>query len=147
MSESLDYIEPEPYNFPYEDYNIIGDTSEIDKIINFYGSININVIDVMTTLSKSSSNYVTIGTSKVGSVIDALEFAVKNLKETCSAPIEKILFNVWIKRRTSTLSVKDLNDMVDYIDHEFKGIRVVWGVANDESLDDKVKITLIVASK
>ena len=36
----------EPYKFPYEEYRIIGDTVEIDKVINTCGFINIEVDDV-----------------------------------------------------------------------------------------------------
>lgn len=49
--------EPEPYKFPYEDYQIIGDTTEIDKVIQTAGIINIGVADITSTLSTDTLNY------------------------------------------------------------------------------------------
>lgn len=54
----------EPYKFPYEEYRIIGDTVEIDKVINTCGFINIEVDDVRTALSKEKVNYVSTGVAE-----------------------------------------------------------------------------------
>ena len=64
FAELLDTLEaPEPYRFPYEDYKIIGDTGEIDKIIYAHGIINLDLTDVASTLSTEAANYLSVGTA------------------------------------------------------------------------------------
>lgn len=91
-----------PYKFPYEDYEIIGDAAEIDRIINTSGFININTMDIESTLSKESANYVTVGAADdEGCIANALKVAIGKL------PIEignvsKLLFNLWMPKNMST---------------------------------------------
>ena len=51
----------ESYKFPYGNYKIIGDTGEIDRIINTCGVINVDIIDITSTLSTEADNYVAVG--------------------------------------------------------------------------------------
>ena len=47
--------------FPYEDYRIIGDMTELDKVVNTCGFINLNVADITSVLSTETANYVSVG--------------------------------------------------------------------------------------
>ena len=136
-----------PYIFPYEDYQIVGDTAEIDRIINTCGFINLGVSDIVSTLSKESVNYVTVGSADdEGCIANALKVAIGKL------PIEignvsKLLFNIWMPKNMPT-PMTEMQSMIDIINPLSYDIDICWGCAHDESLDgQQVKVTLIAASK
>ena len=134
-------------SIPYEDYEIIGNTFYVDKILIKHGIINISEEDVLATLNSSGTNYVTTGLSDNGTALEAFEDALKNLRDMTSCPLGKMLFNIWVNTTNSQLSVVDMKSITNYIDSELKDIDVVWGVAIDESLGDEIKVTLIASSK
>lgn len=148
FAELLDTLEvPEPYRFPYENYMIIGDTAEIDKIISTCGFINIDIVDIESTLSKDEVNYVTIGSADgEGCIANALKVAIGKL------PIEigntsKILFNIWVPKDMPS-PLNEMKIMTDSISNLSSYIDVIWGYAFDESLTgQQVRVSLIAASK
>lgn len=136
-----------PYKFPYEDYEIVGDTTEIGWVINTDGFINLDVADIVSTLSKESVNYVTVGSADgEGCIANALKDAVSKL------PIEignvsKLLFNIWMPKNMPS-PMAEMQSMIDIINPLSSDIDICWGCAFDESLDgQQVKVTLIAASK
>lgn len=146
LIDTLDVLET-PYKFPYEDYEIIGDTAEIDRIINTCGFINISTMDIESTLSKESSNYVTVGSADgEGCIANALNVAIGKL------PIEignvsKLLFNIWMPKSMPS-SMTEMQSMAEFIQPLSSDIDLCWGCALDESLKgQQAKVTLIAASK
>lgn len=151
MLEHLDPIEPypiEPYKFPYGDYTIIGDKSEIDTMINTHGYMNIDVGDVERVLSKTSPNYVTTGYGEGGNgLLNAFNQSINKLPISLSA-VSHILFNIYVPK-TNDITTKQLDNFLKsdaYCDLP-ANIFVFWGVAVDESLDNEIKVTLIASSK
>lgn len=146
--ELWDFLFKEPYKFPYNDYKIIGDTAEIDKIINTCGYINIDVGDIEKTLSCETTNYViTGGAEGVGCIANALKDAVSKLPIAIDR-IANLLFNIWVSK-TMDSPLKELNSMTEFIRELPGDFNCFWGVAyDDESLNgQQAKITLIAASK
>ena len=131
----------------YQDYNIIGNTFAIHEILIKNGIINISNEDVLATLNSSGTNYVTTGLSNNGTALEAFEDALKNLRNMTSCRIGKILFNIWVNTENTTLSLVAMKSITDYIERELKDIDVLWGVAIDKSLENKIRITLLAASK
>lgn len=149
FAELLDTLEvPDtPYKFPYKDYEIVGDTVEIDRVINTCGNINIDVADIESTLSKDAVNYVTIGSADgEGCIANALKGAIGKL------PIEigntsKILFNIWMSKNMQS-PMTEMKSMTDFIKSMPSDINICWGCAYDESLEvQQAKVSLIAASK
>lgn len=149
FAELLDTLEiPDTsYTFPYKDYEIVGDTAEIDRIINTCGFINLDVSDIVSTLSKESVNYVTVGSADdEGCIANALKVAIGKL------PIEignvsKLLFNIWMPKNMPT-PMTEMQSMIDIINPLSSDIDICWGCAHDESLEgQQAKVTLIAASK
>lgn len=132
---------------PYQDYNIIGNTFAIHEILIKNGIINISNEDVLATLNFLGTNYVTIGLSNNGTALEAFEDALKNLRDMTSCRIGKILFNIWVNTENTTLSLVAMKSITDYIERELKDIDVLWGVAIDKSLENKIRVTLLAASK
>lgn len=93
-----DFTQPEPYKFPYEDYQIIGDTTEIDKVIQTAGIINIDVDDITSTLSTDTLNYVTVGYSE--NIYNAIEQSVENMPIP-ETDVAKCFFIFWFPKMTS----------------------------------------------
>ncbi|MDE7115586.1 MAG: hypothetical protein K2O56_04075, partial [Muribaculaceae bacterium] len=84
--------------FPYENYIIIGDSGEIDKIINTGGLINIEVEDITSTLSETSVNYVTTGYAEgTNRFSDAFKNALEKLPVAVDR-ISNLLINIWMPK-------------------------------------------------
>ena len=151
MLESLDQLglfPIEPYKFSYGNYTIIVDKSEIDIMLNIHGYINIGIGDVERTLSKSSSNYVTTGYGEgENGLVDAFGQSLSRIPMPLPS-ISGILFNIYVPN-ISVVTVKDLSDFLEseVYCNSMNDIDVFWGMAIDESLDNKIKVTLIAASK
>lgn len=147
LLDTYEFIE-KPYRFPYENYKIIGDTAEIDKIIYTCGYMNIDVRDIEKTLSNETTNYVITGSAEgTGCIVNALKDAVSKLPIAIDH-IADLLFNIWVPK-TMASPVKELNSMTEFIGKLSGDFNCFWGVAyDDESLNgQQVKITLIAASK
>ncbi len=147
LLDTYEFIE-KPYRFPCENYMIIGDTEEIDKIINTCGYINIDVRDIEKTLSNETTNYVSTGSAEgKGCIVNALKDAVSKLPIAIDR-IADLLFNIWVPK-TMDSPLKELNSMTEFIGELSGDIKYTWGVAyDDESLNgQQAKISLIAASK
>ena len=136
----------EPYKFPYEEYRIIGDTVEIDKVINTCGFINIEVDDVRTALSKEKVNYVQRELRKGLNVLsNAFKIALKEIPLKTD-DIYNILIQVWLRRDMAT--IKECDSIVKVISKLSTNINICCGFAIDESLTtQQAKITLIISGK
>lgn len=149
FAELLDTLEvPDtPYKFPYEDYEIIGDTAEIDKMWKSNGHINLDIPDFLSTLSKETVNYVSTGKAEgPDCVVNALADALHKLPIETDA-ISKLLFNVWTPN-DKQFTMNEFKSTVDFINVLFTDIDVVWGVAFDESMEERqARVSLIAASK
>lgn len=134
---------PEPYKFPYEDYQIIGDTTEIDKVIQTCGHINIDVADITSTLSTDTLNYVTVGIG--GNIEDALKQSVDNLP-AITGQVGKMLFQILTSKEYKTY-LSEIKSVTDFIGSFNNDIDVCWGFAYDETLTDNIKVILIASIK
>ena len=134
--------------FPYDRYNIVGDTAEIYKVINTYGIINIEVDDVYSTLSEDTVNYVTVGYGEgTDNMADVLKTAVSLLPIDVDQ-VSGMIFNVWIPEDMKASSIRGQKLLSDYVRGLPKDINIIAGLARDESLaSPQIKVTLIAASR
>lgn len=145
FAELLDTLEvPEPYRFPYEDYKIIGDTGEIDKIIYTHGIINLDPTDVASTLSPEAANYLSVGTADgEGAIAEAFTDAVGKLPIKPDS-ISKMLFQIWLPRNARY----QLSELADMLRGMSADIDICWGIAYDELLAaQQARVTLLAAGK
>ncbi len=136
----------EPYKFPYEEYRIIGDPVEIDKVINTCGFINIEVDDVRTALSKEKVNYVSTGVAEGSEcIVNAFKIALKEIPLKTD-DIYNMLIQIWLRRDMATM--KECDSIVKLISKLSTNINICCGFAIDESLTaQQAKITLIISGK
>ena len=149
FAELLNLIDEEyspcEYKLPYEDYIIIGDTAEIDKMYMSNRSINLDIL--LNTLSKDTVNYVSTGRAEgPDCVVNALADALHKLPIEIEA-ISKLLFNVWTPK-VMQFPMNEMKSMADFINVLSKDIDIVWGFACDESMEGRqARVSLIAASK
>lgn len=136
----------ESYKFPYENYQIIGDTDEIDRIINTCGFINIDTIDITSTLSTEAANYVVVGSAEgEGCIANAFKDAVGKLPIGVES-ISKMLFNIWVSKSVEQ-QMNEMSALADLIKCMSSDIDICQGFAWDESLDgQQAKATLIAVN-
>lgn len=152
LDELLDLLDEEysPCEYkklPYEDYIIIGDTAEIDKMCMSKGYINLDIPDFLRTLSKDTVNYVSTGRAEgPDCVVNALADALHKLPIEIEA-ISKLLFNVWTPK-VMQFHMNEMKSMADFINVLSMDIDIVWGFACDESMEGRqARVSLIAASK
>ena len=151
FAELMDLIgdEEDSINFKmnFEDYNIIGDTTEIDNMHKVHGRINLDLADFLSTLSKDTPNYISTGRAEgQDCVVNALADALHNLPIEIDA-ISKLLFNVWMPKEIQ-VPMQEMKSMSDFIKVLSEDIDVVWGIADDESMEGlQARVSLIAASK
>lgn len=149
LTELLNTIEAHSttYNFLYKNYKIVGNISEIDKIVNTCGFINLSVDDITSTLSTDTLNYIAVGRAcGKESIANALADAIDKLPVEMDC-ISKMLFQIWMPKDMPS-PMNEMKIMTDSISNLTADIDVIWGCAHDESLNgQQAKITLIATSK
>lgn len=133
--------------FHTEDYHIVGDGAEIERIARSQGFINIGMADIISTLSADATNYITKGeTEGEGCVVRAMKEAVGKLPAGTEGT-SRMLFDIRIPRNLDKDSSTP-SGLAAYLNELGKNIDICWGAAFDESLGPgKARVTLIAAEK
>ncbi|MCD7938319.1 MAG: cell division protein FtsZ [Tannerellaceae bacterium] len=117
----------------------------IAEIITVPGIINLDFADVNTTMKDGGvalmSNGFGAGEGRVRAAIeDALNSPLLNNNDVFTA--KKILFNVSFSEEYELL-MEEMNDIHDFMSRFGRNIEVIWGTALDNSLGEKVKMTIL----
>ncbi len=115
----------------------------ITDLITSIGDINVDFADVSTMLTYKGMAYMGIGeASGEGRMIDAVNHAIANpLTESNINNAKGVIFNV---RGNTELALSEINDGIAKInDLISEDANVVFGTTTDNSLDDKVVVTVI----
>lgn len=133
--------------FHAEDYHIVGDWAEIDRIARSRGFINIGMADIISTLSADSTNYITKGEAEgEDCVVRAMKEAVGKLPVGTEGT-SRMLFDIRIPRHLDAKNFSP-SGLAAYLNELGKNIDICWGAAFDESLGPgKARVTLIASEK
>lgn len=121
----------------------------ISELITCDGYMNVDFNDVDTTLRGGGTAIISSGFGEgehrvTKAIDDALNSPLLKYRNILGS--KKLLFNLYFSRdaekRFAMDEVSELTKFVSNIDSE---VDVIWGVAFDESLGDKVKITILAA--
>lgn len=122
----------------------------ISELITCEGYINLDFNDVDTTLRNGGSAVISTGYGEgENRVTQAIQDALKSplLKNRDIKGAKKLLFNLYFSRNAEnslkTVEAEEFNSFVSTIDDD--GVDVIWGMAYDDSLGEKVKITILAA--
>lgn len=117
----------------------------IAEIITLPGIINLDFADVNTTMKDGGvalmSNGYGEGEGRVRqAVADALNSPLLSNNDVRNA--KKILFNVYFSEEAE-LRMEEMNDVHDFMSEFNEDIEVIWGTAIDNTLGNKVKMTIL----
>ena len=115
----------------------------ITDLITSVGDINVDFADITTMLTYKGMAYMGIGEAEgEGRMIDAVNQAINNaLTENKIDNAKGVIFNV---RGNSELALSEINDGIGKINDLInEDANVVFGTITDESLGDKVMVTVI----
>ena len=117
----------------------------IAEIITMRGTVNLDFADVKTILKDGGVAIMSTGfgegENRVNKAIDdALHSPLLNNNDIFNA--KKVMLNVSFCP-TSELMMEEMNEIHEFMSKFREGVEVIWGVAVDNSLDTKVKITVL----
>ena len=134
--------------FKHADETLTTATKSIAELITVRGIINLDFRDVKKILSNGGVAIMSTGVAKgENRVNQAFDAAMKSplLYNNDIHKSKKILFNIYQSTQEEhQLMLDEMNEVRNFMDKfEDKNIEVIWGLANDESLTDEVKITVL----
>lgn len=122
--------------------------SSISEIITKTGVVNLDFEDVKTTLKEGGaaiiSNGYGEGENRVEKAIhDALNSPL--LREMDVYSSKHLLFNLYFSSKSENeLTAKEISQLSDFTSN-IQDVDIIWGTAYDDSLGDKVKITILAS--
>ena len=117
----------------------------IAEIITMRGTVNLDFADVKTILKDGGVAIMSTGFGEgenrvTKAIDDALHSPLLNNNDIFNA--KKVMLNVSFCP-TSELMMEEMNEIHEFMSKFRAGVEVIWGVAVDNSLDTKVKITVL----
>jgi cell division protein FtsZ len=117
----------------------------IAEIITIEGIVNLDFADVKTILKDGGVAIMSTGfgegDNRVTTAInDALHSPLLNNNDIFNA--RKVMLNVSFDPK-SEMMMEEMNEVQDFMSKFREGVEVIWGVAQDSTLDSKVKITIL----
>ena len=117
----------------------------IAEIITMRGTVNLDFADVKTILKDGGVAIMSTGLGEgenrvTKAIDDALHSPLLNNNDIFNA--KKVMLNVSFCP-TSELMMEEMNEIHEFMSKFREGVEVIWGVAVDNSLDTKVKITVL----
>ena len=117
----------------------------IAEIITMRGTVNLDFADVKTILKDGGVAIMSTGFGEgenrvTKAIDDALHSPLLNNNDIFNA--KKVMLNVSFCP-TSELMMEEMNGIHEFMSKFREGVEVIWGVAVDNSLDTKVKITVL----
>ena len=117
----------------------------IAEIITMRGTVNLDFADVKTILKDGGVAIMSTGFGEgenrvTKAIADALHSPLLNNNDIFNA--KKVMLNVSFCP-TSELMMEEMNEIPEFMSTSREGVEVIWGVSVDNSLDTKVKITVL----
>ncbi|MEA3318376.1 MAG: cell division protein FtsZ, partial [Bacteroidota bacterium] len=131
--------------FSFADNILTTAAKGIAEIITVHGYINVDFADVHTVLANSGVALMGTGAA------EGDDRAIKAVDQALSSPLlndnkivgtENILLNISSGNKEITMT--EIGDIADYVNSEVgSSPNIIWGTTLDETLDDKIGITII----
>ncbi|MBQ8772942.1 MAG: cell division protein FtsZ, partial [Muribaculaceae bacterium] len=121
----------------------------ISELITCNAHINIDFNDVDTTLRDSGAAIISTGYGDgehrvTEAINDALNSPLLKNRDITSS--KRLLFNLSFSREAEReFKMEEANELTEFISSIDSDVDVIWGMAFDETLGDKVKITILAA--
>ena len=122
--------------------------SSISEIITKTGKVNLDFEDVQTTLKEGGAAIISNGYGEGPNRVEkAIEDALHSplLKECDVYSSKRLLFNLYFSSKAENeLTAKEISQLNDFTSN-IRDVDIIWGTAYDDSLGDKVKITILAS--
>ncbi len=135
--------------FGKADDTLLMAAESISDLITCDARINLDIEDVKTTLRESGTAIISYGygegENRVSKAIDdALNSPLLRNNDIKSST--RLLFNFYISRKSARpFKMEEVNEMTEFVSSLHSDVDVIWGIGFDDTLEDKVKITILAA--
>ncbi|MCM1028872.1 MAG: cell division protein FtsZ [Pseudoflavonifractor sp.] len=123
--------------------------SSISELITNDGYMNLDFEDVDTTLRNGGAAIISSGYGEgEGRVTAAIKDALNSplLKNRDILSSKSLLFNIYYSRNAQqTFKMSEAQEITEFVTSINPDVDVIWGVAFDDSLGEKVRITILAA--
>lgn len=123
--------------------------SSISELITTDGYMNLDFEDVDTTLRNGGAAIISSGYGEgEGRVTEAIKDALNSplLKNRDILTSKSLLFNIYYSRQAQQqFKMSEAQEITDFVSGINPDVDVIWGVAFDDSLGEKVRITILAA--
>ena len=134
--------------FAKADDTLTNAASSIAELITSDGYMNLDFNDVSTTLSNGGAAIISTGYAEgEGRVRAAIQDALHSplLRDRDVYTSKRILFNLYYNPKSENpVKMSEINDFKAFT-KEIRGLDVIYGVSFDESLGEKVKVSILAA--
>lgn len=131
--------------FHYADQILCDATKSISELITVEGDINLDFCDVETTLRGGGGAIMAMGRARgehrvERAIIDALDSPLLYGNDIDKA--KRMLFNIYTSEK-HPLFVSEMTEIDAFMDALDPDIDVIWGVSDDNSLNEDAKVTIL----
>ncbi len=120
-------------------------TKSISELITVEGTINLDFRDIETTIKSGGGAIMAMGrASGEGRVQDAILNALDSplLYGSDISNAQRILFNIYTSSK-HPIFVREMREIDAFFDELNPDIKVIWGLSDDDSLDEDAKVTIL----
>ena len=120
-------------------------TKSISELITVEGTINLDFRDVETTIKSGGGAIMAMGrASGEGRVQSAIKNALDSplLYGSDISNAQRILFNIYTSSK-HPIFVREMREIDAFFDELNPDIKVIWGLSDDDSLDEDAKVTIL----
>ena len=120
-------------------------TKSISELITMEGTINLDFRDIETTIKSGGGAIMAMGrASGEGRVQSAIKNALDSplLYGSDISNAQRILFNIYTSSK-HPIFVREMREIDAFFDELNPDIKVIWGLSDDDSLDEDAKVTIL----
>ncbi len=120
-------------------------TKSISELITVEGTINLDFRDIETTIKSGGGAIMAMGRAKGDgrvqhAILNALDSPLLYGSDISNA--KRILFNIYTSSK-HPIFVKEMREIDAFFDELNPDIKVIWGLSDDDSLDEDAKVTIL----
>ena len=120
-------------------------TKSISELITVEGTINLDFRDIETTIKSGGGAIMAMGRASgegrvQNAILNALDSPLLYGSDISNA--QRILFNIYTSSK-HPIFVREMREIDAFFDELNPDIKVIWGLSDDDSLDDDAKVTIL----
>ena len=120
-------------------------TKSISELITVEGTINLDFRDIETTIKSGGGAIMAMGRASgegrvQNAILNALDSPLRYGSDISNA--QRILFNIYTSSK-HPIFVREMREIDAFFDELNPDIKVIWGLSDDDSLDEDAKVTIL----